>query len=112
MKLQDTPYLPTNIGELVRQLTTLWRQLVAWTGTLGLDSLVDGNVPRWDATSGTFQPSGWSGALALLGSAQSIPNSANTTISFASAPTNVDAWWDAANPARLTVPAGVERVRL
>jgi hypothetical protein len=65
MKLQRDPFLPRDLPGLVRQLTTLWHGLVTWSGTLGMDAPANGEVPVWDATTGSFQPgpaiadSGW-----------------------------------------------------
>lgn len=52
------------------------------------------------------------GALARLAVNTGVPNGADTPIAWSGVLYDTDGIWDAASPSRLTVPAGVSRVRI
>lgn len=54
----------------------------------------------------------WKGARVNLTAAESIAAGVDTTLDWDTADREVGTWWSAANPSRLTVPAGVTRVRV
>jgi len=86
------------------------------TGPRGIEG-IQGDAGPTGATGATG-PQGASGspsgAMVYLtpASTQNIPNALETTVSWDLTYYNDDAFWDAGDPTRLTVPAGVTRVRL
>ncbi|GIW56418.1 MAG: hypothetical protein KatS3mg082_2822 [Nitrospiraceae bacterium] len=78
------------------------RRLLYGTGT-GLLAA----APEAAVTGGGFR-----GALVNLTAAEPVPTSTDTVLAWDAAVYDTDGFWSASNPTRLTVPAGVSRVRL
>jgi uncharacterized protein YjlB len=68
-------------------------------------AVVSGIVP-----AATGMP--WKGASVSLTANESIANATVTEVPFDQADKDIGGWWDSAAPTRLTVPAGITKVRL
>jgi hypothetical protein len=96
-RLQDNPYLPTDLPGLVRQLTMLWRSLVDWSrGVISnndITGLADTNVMAYNAATDTWKPavvSGGGGVTAVTGTSPVVSSGGTTpAISMAAATASV-----------------------
>ncbi len=86
-------------------LSALWGKFHATTGHKHDGTA--GNGPKLSSSSITFR-----GALVNRSTGQSIPSDAWTALSWNAASYNTSSFWSAGSPTRLTVPAGVTKVRL
>jgi hypothetical protein len=103
VKLTDTSGSSTSIG--ISSLNNYFNQSLEVPGFATGATFYAGSTPSF------VHPKSYS-ALAYRSTAQSIPDSTPTALIFEAASYNDCTMWSAGSPTRLTVPAGVTRVRL
>lgn len=72
------------------------------------------DLAQWIKTAESIVPTSepWRGAQVKLSADLTLTTATGTTVSWASAVADTDSFWSAGAPTRLTVPAGVSRVRV